>query len=226
MAAIRGQHVSAAALADFAGAKVIEPLVARPLGDGPPKNVQGVLRSRDVPVSEARFAEALNQVLATTEPLSPVDPRNHLSDREIGDLEQAGLVFSSADEDVIVHGLTARGVFAILLAESPTVKESAEILHMSPGEVEKLLQRRELYGFVWQHDWRIPAFQFADGEIVRGLSKVVPHIPRDMHPVAVWRWFVEPNDGFEGDEASPLDWLRQGRDPDAVCELADSLLVS
>ena len=52
-----------------------------------------------------------------------------------------------------------------------------------------------------------------------------------MHPVAVWRWFTSESTDLPGDDEeeeenqlSPLQWLRTGRSPDRVADLAAGIV--
>ena len=48
-----------------------------------------------------------------------------------------------------------------------------------------------------------------------------------VHPVGVYNWFVNPDPDLQTDEnqapLSPRDWLRSGRSPELVAELASAL---
>jgi len=84
-----------------------------------------------------------------------------------------------------------------------------------------------LYGIRLVREWRIPKFQFDGKHLITGIEQVLNHLTRDLHPVAVHQWFTKPNVDLrsEDDESSfsPLDWLRTGRSPKPVAELAAGL---
>jgi hypothetical protein len=84
-----------------------------------------------------------------------------------------------------------------------------------------------LYGIKKGRAWVLPAFQFGDHGLIPGFDAVIGDVPRDLHPVAVLRWFAEPHSdlrlGDEEESVSPLDWLRSGGSPKDVAELAKQL---
>jgi hypothetical protein len=60
---------------------------------------------------------------------------------------------------------------------------------------------------------------------------VLPHLDRGIHPVAVYTWFTSPDpdltiDANEEITLSPRDWLRSGRDPQMVADLAGALGIA
>jgi hypothetical protein len=72
--------------------------------------------------------------------------------------------------------------------------------------------------------WRLVAFQFAGRSLIPGLERVLPHLPRDLHPLAVLGWLTRANPDLYSDvdetPIAPLDWLRAGHDPERVARLA------
>jgi len=75
--------------------------------------------------------------------------------------------------------------------------------------------------------WRIPIFQFDGHRLLPGLEEVVPSLPRDFHPVAVYRWFTSPNPDLLPEdldrELSPREWLLAGYSPKIVAQLGVDL---
>jgi hypothetical protein len=120
--------------------------------------------------------------------------------------------------------------FARLLQSSLSVEQAARVLGVDPSRVRQRLSgdRRTLYGVKEGRAWRVPKFQFAGKKQVPGIGAVVAVLPRDLHPVAVHRWFTTRNPDLhvaaeEDQSVAPLDWLRSGRAPAPVVELARSL---
>jgi hypothetical protein len=79
----------------------------------------------------------------------------------------------------------------------------------------------------------LPRWQFADDltRLLPGIRRVFPHLDRGIHPVAVYRCLISPDPDLTIDEAeeltlSPRDWLRSGRDPQAVADLAGALGIA
>lgn len=136
-------------------------------------------------------------------------------------------------EGVIVSGEAKRGgaaartaaEFAGLITNSLTVSEAGQLMAVDPSRVRQRLTNRTLYGVKVGRAWRIPIFQFgADGQ-VRGLDQVLVVLPPTLHPVAVQRWLTTPLPDLEleGEQLSPLEWLKSTGDPAPVIEIARDL---
>lgn len=115
-----------------------------------------------------------------------------------------------------------------LLRESYDPEEAAKILQVNTSRIRQRLGRqRTLFGIKDGRGWRLPKFQFARRRLVPGIGQVFAGLPPDMHPVAVYRWFVTPHPDLVVESTdqtiSPLDWLRQGNAPDLVAALAAQL---
>jgi hypothetical protein len=113
-----------------------------------------------------------------------------------------------------------------LVTDALSVKEAAAALRVSAGRVRQRLSARSLFGVQTSAGWRLPRFQFtADGELLRGLDRVLPVLPPDVHPVVVASFLQRPHQDLRiADEAtSPAAWLEGGGDIDAVVDLAAGL---
>ena len=114
-----------------------------------------------------------------------------------------------------------------MLAESLNVEEAARMLKVDPSRIRQRLSGdpRSLFGVKTGKAWRIPRFQFDEKRVIPGIDAVIAKLPRDLSPVAVYRWFTSPNSELELDDetASPLDWLKGGGDSARVAELAAAL---
>jgi hypothetical protein len=117
--------------------------------------------------------------------------------------------------------------YARLLQSSLNVEQAATRLDVNPSRIRQRLaaEPRTLYGVKEGRSWRLPEFQFAGRKLVPGIDQVFAVLPRDLHAVAVQRWFKTPHsdlhaDPEEGQSIAPLDWLRTGRSPEVVAELA------
>jgi hypothetical protein len=128
--------------------------------------------------------------------------------------------------------------YTALIATAQSVREVAKRLRIDPSQVRRRLGQRTLYGLKPDEDWLLPAFQFtAAGLPLPGLAVVLPQLPPDLNPVAVYRWFTLPDPdlrldllrtpgagvGFAGETLSPHDWLAAGGDPAVVAALAAGL---
>jgi hypothetical protein len=133
---------------------------------------------------------------------------------------------SSAKDDPLVR---TAAEYANLVRDSYSTEEAATLLDVNASRIRQRVARdpRTLYGIKLSNGWRIPRFQFEGRRLLPGIEQVLTVLPRDMHPVAVHRWFVMPSldllDENEEERLSPLDWLRTGRSPQTVAELAADL---
>jgi hypothetical protein len=97
-------------------------------------------------------------------------------------------------------------------------------LGISDSRVRQKRAAGELWAIPDGQSWLFPASQFdVDPETgaplrqVRGLAEVFKALPPDLHPVAVDGFLHTPQpDLYQGQPQSPLDWLRDGGDVDAV----------
>jgi hypothetical protein len=127
-------------------------------------------------------------------------------------------------EDALVRSAAE---FAALVAASYSVSEAATRLGVDPSRVRHRLADHTLFGVRLSSGWRVPAFQFADRQIVPDLERVLPRLPSDLHPLSVLHWLTLPNPdlviGTEERPVSPLAWLRLGMDPAVVASLAEDV---
>lgn len=115
-----------------------------------------------------------------------------------------------------------------LLHSSLTTQQAARRLKVNESRIRQRLLAvpRQLYGIRDRNVWRLPAFQFGRWGLVPNIEKVIARLDPSLDPVAVHTWFHTPNvDLAEGtpQALSPLQWLRQGRRPDIVADLAEDL---
>lgn len=153
------------------------------------------------------------------DPVSSLDPQTEEVLRSAGSLSVAMPPLSErASTRTAIRG-------AGLLNEAYSVKEVAEILGRNPSRIRQRLGDRTLYGVLRDGEWRLPRFQFRDGEEVPGLKEVLPRLPENMHPVAVYNFLTRPNVDLDAGTGpvSPLDWLAEGGHPERVAELAENL---
>lgn len=109
--------------------------------------------------------------------------------------------------------------FALLFANSLDVLTVAQLLREPLPVTEERLTGRRLYGFDSKIGWRVPAFQFSQGRIVRNLDHVVPRLRQDLHPLEVVNWFHRDNPDLQ--HVSPVTWLQAGGDVGIVAHLAE-----
>ena len=118
--------------------------------------------------------------------------------------------------------------YADLLRDCYSVEQAARVLGVNGSRIRQRLTGtpRTLYGVKFGKAWRIPRFQFQKRHLVPGIEAVLARLARNLHPVAVYRWFTSPNQDLTvADERSisPLEWLRSGNPPEAVADLAAAL---
>jgi hypothetical protein len=125
----------------------------------------------------------------------------------------------STDKDPLAETAT---VFAALLTTGLSAKGAAERLGVQDTRIRQMLTERTLYGFHINHRWQIPEFQFAGNALVPNIGKVNAVLDPDLHPVAVYQWYITPNVDLEMDDQplSPLAWLKAGYPVEPVVQSA------
>lgn len=119
---------------------------------------------------------------------------------------------------------TARELTA--LAQSClSLEAAAQRLGVPLIEVQRLIDERALYAFKGETSWVIPDFQFESNRLVPGIQVVNPHLPADLPPISIYRWYSQPNAELEldGQSCTPLEWLAKDQPADAVIESAIDL---
>jgi hypothetical protein len=187
-----------------------------------------VLRRRGIEMSEEKFATLLDEALSAS-PSAPApagDPREVLTGAESVVLTIGGADLAAVGEDEGWPGTDAAASFGALLAGSLTVAAVAARLGLDASRIRHRLIEGTLYGVRLRSGWRLPAFQFdRRGALVAGVEGVLAAVPRDLHPVAVQRWFTTPNVDLVVDDVavSPMGWLAGGGDPAPAAALAADL---
>lgn len=128
----------------------------------------------------------------------------------------------SANNDPLAETAT---VFAAMLNTGLKVKEAAKRLGVQDTRIRQMLTERTLYGFHINHRWQIPEFQFADNALVPNIGRVNAALDPDLHPVAVYQWYVTPEVDLEmeGQPLSPLEWLKAGYPVASVLQSASEI---
>ena len=112
------------------------------------------------------------------------DPGKEFSEEEITALEEGGLDLSPQEAGPDPLARTAAKYVAMLASALPT-KEAAEALEVGESRVRQRLREGTLYGVKAGRENRLPVFQFEGGKEVPGIAKVLKHVDRSLHPVAV-----------------------------------------
>jgi hypothetical protein len=185
-----------------------------------------VLRKRGIELSDEEFAVLLDDALDGLSANVEADPTRSLTPAETTALASGGADLRPLGAEEPVPRAETAATYGALLAGGLTVAQSAARLGVDPSRVRHRLAERTLYGIRLRASWRLPAFQFAEDDgMVPGLDRVLPAIPADLHPLAVWRWLTTPvaDLALDGSEAAPLQWLAAGGSPAPVADLAAGL---
>lgn len=151
-------------------------------------------------------------------------PQSELSQEEITALQLGGFDLAPPRPGTADPWLTTVAEFAALLGTARTEREVATLLRVDESRVRQRRIARTLYA-INAHGWRYPNFQFAADALVPGIGEVFAALPPELHPVAVARWFAQPDPDLALDDQmlSPLAWLRSGGAAARVVELAAAL---
>lgn len=159
------------------------------------------------------------------------DARRDLTDEEAALLKEGGLDLEARPFPSGSPLDQGAAEFAALVTTGLTTAATARVLSVNDSRIRQRLTQQPptLYGIRLDGEWRIPSFQFDGDRLLPGLGEVLARLDPDLHPLAVYRWFVAPHPDLlpaeeGGDEPlSPRDWLRGGHPPAAVAELAGLL---
>lgn len=187
------------------------------------------LKSHGIRFSEEEFADVVRESVARVYGSRPPGGPSELPLEERRQLEEGGLRFGPPPRGSENPVVRAAATYAALLGSSLSVSEAARRLGVNPSRVRQRLSgpRPTLYGIKRDNEWHLPRFQLAKRGAVPGIGVVIAELDRELHPVAVYRWFTTPNPDLEPEEGapplSPLDWLQSGHDPGVVARLAADL---
>lgn len=196
------------------------------------------LASRGISTSRKELRQMCIQMCENLLELMPhtqfqENSRADLTAEEARILDQAGFDLEMKKdmgrEDPIAKGISE---FTALLCSSLTVEQAAHKLGVIESRIRQRLTGKPptLYGIKIGAQWRIPLFQFAENYTIPNIDKVISMLSPDLHPLAVYKWFITPNPDLVKDEdseteavLSPLNWLRLGLDPEIVINMAADL---
>lgn len=183
------------------------------------------LRRAGLPTDPDRFVTRVFAALEGVRAQTVGNAVSQLSEADVAELRAIGLDPDAAKGAyAIAAGQTAEKMAAIF-ADALTVEEAAASLKVTPGRVRQMLNDGSLYGMKVEAGWLIPAFEFANGELVRNIRTVNTALRPGLHPVAVFNWFTLPDQGLriENVPVSPREWLLSGGDPERVARSAAEL---
>jgi len=157
------------------------------------------------------------------------DALRHATDLTRAELEALRAVDFPLDVEVEAAPAAEHAArYEALMRSSLTTQQAARKLGVNESRIRQrlLATPRQLYGIRDRNVWRLPAFQFSRSGLVPNIEQVIGRLDPALDPVAVHTWFHAPNiDLAEGlpQALTPLQWLRQGRRPDVVADLAEDL---
>ena len=191
------------------------------------------LQAHGIRVAPQVFEEMVQEaVVSLRRSMYRSDPRPDLTAAEVAALERGGFDLEPADlgaEDPLAK---TSADYAALLKESLPTAAVADLLGVDPSRIRQRLTSDppSLYGIRLESGWVIPKFQLEGNKIIPGIAGVVARLDPEVHPVAFFRWFHQPNpdlvverEGEEPRSLSPRDWLRFGFPEEPVAELASYL---
>ena len=167
-------------------------------------------------VAPERLNAALKAAINELEAALYGPSRTELTETEAAMLEQAGadLDERSGGGDPMLDYATE---FAAIRATSLTPAVLARTLGVTPVRVRQMIRDRSLYAMRIDGRLHIPAYQVADNALVPNISRVNA-VVADLDPVSVQRWITATDPDLQ--DTSPLDWLKSGRNVDAVLQVA------
>ena len=177
----------------------------------------------DAAVEEARAADP-----ALVEPGDTAE----LTEGEAALLRDAGFNLAKIDR---AHdpGAQSQVKYARLLQSSLTCEQAGARLGVNDSRIRQRVTSDppSLYGIKVGREWKLPRFQFGARGLVPNIDRVIAKLPRDEDLLGVYNWFHTPNADLPEDDEderpmTPLDWLKDGRDPKRVIELAAALAHS
>lgn len=177
-----------------------------------------------VRISENQVIEFLRESNAGLTVGLHAESAHELPEGEVALLREGGLN-PEAESGLDPLAETA-AAFAALLQTSLGTPEAAALLGVRVGRIRRMLTvEASLYGFQVNGRWRIPVFQFTEAGLVPNIDEVNAVLDRALHPVAVYRWFTNPDPELdvEGVVLSPLAWLNAGHDAGIVRRIAADL---
>ena len=182
-----------------------------------------------VATSPAELEELLLSTLREMRlPSALPDPYRELTAEESAALERGGFSLEPIEREGLDDPIVRTAArYTSLIATALTVNQTAAMLGVNPSRIRQQLLDHTIYGIKVAHSWRLPLFQFDDDRLLPGVGEVFSRLDWTVHPVGVYNWFVNPDPDLQADEdqapLSPRDWLRSGRSPEPVAELASAL---
>lgn len=142
-----------------------------------------------------------------------------------GEIDVLSRYRTATDAEVAVALARATRLRNDILESTRTVGAVAKLLGVNGSRIRQRLADHSIYGTKQGNKWRIPGWQFDDNGMLPGIADVNRAVDSDVDIVALYGFLHTPNVDLEfgGEPISPLAWLRAGRDPEPVEQIASTL---
>lgn len=179
---------------------------------------------------EERFGLQRADLVAALKTLPAIRPwAASLSVDEAHLLDESGFTrdpqaYQEVAADIVAHT-------ALLINTAYSAAEVAEALDVNESRVRQRRIARTLWAIEDNGAWVFPALQFERNKAtgkpykqIRGLDKVFPALPADLHPVAVAGFLRTPQSDLQldGRPETPLRWLSSGGDVEPVLRMVQA----
>ncbi len=151
-------------------------------------------------------------------------PKSTYTAGELDALQSVGAVAESWTDptaDPLADSLTD---YVAFLETSLTTSAAAKRLKLDVSRIRQRIREGSLYAVEHDDGWRLPLFQFERRSVLPGLAHVLASLPRNLHPLDVAEWFLNPHPDLEWRESdailSPREWLVRGGNPAEIEVLA------
>ncbi|MDY7541825.1 hypothetical protein [Cryobacterium sp. 5B3] len=158
-----------------------------------------------------------------------------LSDEQVAFLIESGDF--TAQEFAETEASVARGELAEaerttrlgVIIDSLSVAEVAQLLSVDAARVRRRQAKGDLYAFLAGGKRRYPLWQFTGDPaqpVLPGLTVLVHGLPADMHPASIKGFMRTPQEDLrvDGERMTPVDWLLNGGDAQALVSILGSFL--
>lgn len=166
------------------------------------------------------------RLTASAPPPTPEQERVLIDTYGLEGYEQAKRRVASGELDAHIRRTRSNALSAAL-----TVGEAAEWIRKSAQQVVADIHRGQLFAFVCDDEFRLPAWQFtADhhSAVLQHLPQVTPHFQPDQHPSALLGFMTTPHGQtvVQGVPVTPIGWLLAGGEPQRLIDVLDSFLMT
>ena len=149
--------------------------------------------------------DQLVQILKGLHTANPAGPA--LSEHDARVLTEAG--FTASPPAATAARIDRDVRMANLVATSLSIADAALRLGVTPARIRQRIADGTLWAFDSGRNRLLPPAQFTDSGTVPHLDKVMPHVPRDLHPLTVQTLLTQPQPSLvvEGGPVSIVAWL-------------------